>query len=68
MVENQPNTKIGPILRRDAGDARPPGFGNSQTEDNDPTGDCASSCNSCEGSSAASCSRGLGHNLTKVSY
>lgn len=55
MIENQPKTKIKLPLRRDRGDARPFGLKSSQTTDCDPTDNCASSCNSCEGSSAASC-------------
>lgn len=55
MIENQPKAIIGAALKRDIRDARPMGSRNSQITDCDTTGDCASSCSSCEGSSAASC-------------
>lgn len=56
MIESQPKTIIGAVLKRDIRDAHPMiGSKNSQTRDCDPTGECAQSCSSCEGSSAASC-------------
>lgn len=51
MIENQPKTIIGAVLRRDMRDARPMiGSKLSRGRDCDSTGDCAESC-----SSAASC-------------
>lgn len=63
MVEKQPKGARIPLQRRDIGDARPMGLGDLQTTDCDPTDNCAESCNSCEGSSAASC--GVKSNITK---
>lgn len=55
MVENRPNIKSDQLPRRDKEDARPIGLRNSRTTLCDPTGSCATSCNSCATSSAASC-------------